>query len=69
MHSSWESRRASIARGFLLSSYKICDDFLDSAKAPAKKSAITQSIRLQRQELRLCAISSLIVNTRFIRAV
>ncbi len=42
----------------------ICDRFQRSARKASKKSAITRSTRLQRQELRLCPISLLIVNTR-----
>jgi hypothetical protein len=42
----------------------ICDEYSHLAKPASKKSAITQLIRLQRQELRLWVISSLIVNTR-----
>jgi hypothetical protein len=41
----------------------ICADFLESATNTAKKSAITQSIRLRFQEIRICAISLLIMNT------
>ena len=41
----------------------LCDDFIKSATNTSKKTAITQSIRLQHKPLRLCAISLLIVNT------
>ena len=41
----------------------ICADFLKSATNIAKKSAITQSIRLQFHEIRICAISVLIMTT------
>jgi hypothetical protein len=42
----------------------ICDGFQRSAKKASKKSAITQPTRLQRHEIRICAIFLLIVNTR-----
>ena len=51
-------------RAFVRLPYRICADLQLSAIKASKKSAIPQSIRLQRPELRLCAISLLIVNTR-----
>jgi hypothetical protein len=53
--------RARIARSISFPHVLICADFVKSATNIPKKSAITQSIRLQCQELRLCAISLLIV--------
>ncbi len=41
----------------------ICDRFQRSAIKASKKSAYTESIRLQHHYIRLCAISLLIVNT------
>ncbi len=54
--------RASCARR--LSHELICADFRRPAIKASKKSAITQLTKLQRQGLRFCAISLLIVNTR-----
>ena len=42
----------------------ICADFQRSAIKGSKKSAITRSIQLQRQDIKFCVISLLIVNTR-----
>jgi hypothetical protein len=56
--------RARIARQSPFPHVIICADFVSSATNIPKKSAITQSMRLQCTKLRVCAISLLFMNTQ-----